>query len=95
MGTTIIGIVFFLMTYVLLKRLTERRKPKEKQDWLRPVSFQDSFNLYLVLVFLATFIDISDYAILYLKPLWLVGTSGKNNQIPIMGDLSKTAAVGI
>ena len=28
-----------------------------------------------------TFIDISDYAILYLQPLWLVGTSGKNSQI--------------
>ena len=42
--------------------------------------------------FLASFIDISDYAILYLPPLWLVGTSGKKSQIPIMGDLAKTTA---
>ena len=46
--------------------------------------------------FFATFIDISDFAILYLQPnlcgLWVpVGKS----QIPVMGDLVKTTAVGI
>ena len=35
----------------------------------------------LTLYFFATFIDISDYAILYLQPLWLVGTSGKNKML--------------
>ena len=38
---------------------------------------------YQHLFFLATFIDILDYAILYLQTLWLVGTSGKNSQIPL------------
>ena len=38
-------------------------------------------------------INISDYAILYLQPLWLVGTSVKNSQIPFMGDLAKTNAL--
>ena len=37
-----------------------------------------------------TFIEISDYAILDLQPLWLLGTSVKNNQIPLMRDLAKT-----
>ena len=44
-------------------------------------------------MFLTTFKDISDYAILYLQLLWLVGTSGKNSQIPFMGDLAKNTAV--
>ena len=37
------------------------------------------FNLYCI-AFYATFIDMSDYAILYLQPLLLVGTSGENSQ---------------
>ena len=37
--------------------------------------------------------EISDYAILYLQSLWIVGTSGEKKQIPFMGDLSKATAV--
>ena len=52
---------------------------------------QDLVKMYWF--FLATFRDISDYAILYLQPLWLVGTIGKNSQIPFIGNLAKTTAV--
>ena len=45
--------------------------------------------------FFATFMNISDHAILYLQTLWLVGTSEEKSQIPFNGDLAKTIAVGI
>ena len=37
--------------------------------------------------------EISDFAILYLQPLGILGTSGKKTQIHFMGDLAKATAV--
>ena len=44
--------------------------------------------------FFATFIDISNYASVPTAKWW-VGASGKNSQVPLLGDLDKTNAVGI